>query len=502
MPERGFLIEMSVLKKQLAMVLSAAIGMAGFNLHAAYLVEVDIDGLDDGTLVYSPDFSFGGDTTFAYQSVHGTAIGLTGGDSIYGGNGSSFLDTYVFTYSPDSQSDNLIFFGGEALGDGNYASGETGGMPGRYAVYATWPTTSNVNGGLTTYQVDTAGDSTSFSVDQNSVGNVWVKVGEIDYTNGPITVTQTPESDAGVSMRAAGVLCERLSDGPGNGGYTGPPGPVIIGQGTTRTFGLSFVRNKADAQTNHYAVMQSTNLIDWSTTDLKLYSTNAFDTENELITFRLMEPMTGISQQFLKVQKIPKMPAVEPYVAMTYDDGPHPVNTPILLDVLAERNIRATFFVVGSNAQKYPQIIRRMLNEGHEIGNHTLNHYDLTTLSNEEIITEVADCRDAIVAAATLPTPILRPPYGAINNPIRNLIFNEFGYPTILWDVDPRDWDMAVPDEDVVDTILTQSGHGDIILTHDLHARTIALMPEILDGLLTNGFSFVTVTELLLLEGK
>jgi peptidoglycan/xylan/chitin deacetylase (PgdA/CDA1 family) len=249
-------------------------------------------------------------------------------------------------------------------------------------------------------------------------------------------------------------------------------------------------------------VLQSTNLTNWSSTDLKLVSNIDLDAENELVTFRLMAPMAMTDHQFLKVQVIPKMPATVPFVAMTFDDGPHPDYTPVLLDMLAERNIRATFYVVGSNVQKYPHIVRRMLNEGHEIANHSLNHARLTDLTDAEVVAEVAGCRDAVVAAATRPTATIRPTYGAVNDSIRDLIFDEFGYPAILWDVDPRDWDMAVSDEDVVDTILTESDHGEIILTHDIHARTIAVMPEILDGLLTNGFSFVTVTELLELQGN
>ena len=491
---------MSVTKKQLIMTLCVAIGIGSSTLQAAYLIEVDTDGLDDGVLVFSPDFSFGGDTTTAGPSVAATTIGLTGGDSIFGGNGSSDLDTYVFTYAPDSRLDNLFFDPGTPLSAGNYASGVAGGGPGRYAVYATWPTTSNVDGGLTTYQIDSAGDSASFSVNQNEVGNVWVKVGEVNYTSGPITVTQTPEANTSVSMRAAGILFELISGDPG--GYTGPPGPVTFGQGETRTFGLAFERNRTDALTNHFSVLQSTNLANWSNTDLKLVSIADLDPENELVTFRLMDPMAAVDRQFLKVKVIPKMPATVPFVAMTFDDGPHPDYTPALLDMLAERNIRATFYIVGSNAWKYPHILRRMINEGHEIGNHSVSHTDMTTLTDEEVIAEVAGCRDAVVAASTLPPATIRPPYGAVNQSLRNLFLDEFGYPTILWDVDPRDWDPAVSDEQVVDTILTESDHGEIILTHDIQARTIAVMPEILDGLLAQGFSFVTVTELLELQGN
>jgi peptidoglycan/xylan/chitin deacetylase (PgdA/CDA1 family) len=471
--------------------------------HAGYLIEIDTDGLDDGIIAWSPDFAFGGDTTTASQSIKATTIGLTGGDSIFGGNGSALPDSYVFTYAPDARADNQYLDAGMALGDGNFASGAIGGGPGRYAVYATWPTTTNVTGGLTNYHVATAGDSASFSIDQNTKGNVWVKLGEVDYTSGPITVTQTATSNTSVSMRAGGVLFERLSDG-GVGGYSGPAGPFILGEGPARLFGVAFPRNKAEALSSHFAVLHSSDLVSWSTSDLKLVSVSDIDAENELVAFRSMTPVAAMERQFLKVQTIPKMPLGDPpkYVAITYDDGPHPDRTPRLLDMLAARNIRATFYVVGTNAQKYPHILRRMINEGHEIGNHTVNHPDLTTLSTEQVIAEVAGCRDAVVAGATLPTATIRPPYGAVNPLLRDLFMSEFNYPTVLWNVDPRDWDTAVSDAQVIDTILTESNHGEIILCHDIHERTIGVMPTVLDGLLAQGFSFVTVTELLKLQGN
>lgn len=477
----------------------AVLGIGTATLRGAYLIEVDADGLDNGIIAYSPDFSFGGDTTTAIQSGAASAVGLTGGDSIFGGNGSS--DTYVFTYAPDSQIDNHFLDPGTPLGVGNYASGATGGGPGRYAVYASWLASTNVTGGLTKYRIDTAGGSTSFSADQNGSGNVWVKLGEIDYTSGPITVTQTATSNTYVSMRAAGVLFELMSDGTG-AGYTGPPGPVTFGQGQARSFGLAYKRNRTEAQSTHFAFMQSPNLMDWSTSDLKLVSITDFDAGHELVTFRSMAPMATMGRQFIKVRATPKMAPTAPYVAITHDDGPHPDRTPRLLDILAARNIRATFYVVGTNAQKYPHLIRRMINEGHEIGNHTVNHPRLTDLTTEAVIAEVAGCRDAVVAAGTIPTATIRPPYGAVNDSLRALFLSEFGYPTVLWDVDSRDWDTSVSDAEVVNTILTEADHGEIILTHDVHERTILVMPAVLDGLLAEGFSFVTVSELLKLQGK
>jgi peptidoglycan/xylan/chitin deacetylase (PgdA/CDA1 family) len=490
------------MKSRLAVAaISAACGVLPL-ANAAYLIEIDTDGLDDATITWNPGFSFGGDTTAAFQSIAATTIGLTGGDSIYGGDGSALPDTYVFIHSPDSQPDNLYLDPGMALGDGNFASGANGGVPGRYAIYATWPSTSNVTGGPAQYQVETSGDSASFSIDQNSKGNIWVKLGEIEYTSGPITVTQTSTSNTSVSMRAAAVLFERLSDGA-IGTYSGPPGPFVLGEGPSRLFGLAFSRSKLDAQSTHFTVLHSTDLVTWSTSDLKLVSITEIDTETELVAFRSMLPLAEENRQFLKVVPIPKMPLGDPhkYVAITYDDGPHPDHTPQLLDMLAARNIRATFFVVGTNAVKYPHLLRRMINEGHEIANHTMNHQDLTTLTNEEVIAEVAGCRDSVVAAATLPTATIRPPYGAVNQSLRDLFMREFGYPTVLWNVDPRDWDPAVSDQQVIDTILTEADHGEIILCHDIHERTIAVMPTVLDGLLAQGFSFVTVTELRALQG-
>jgi peptidoglycan/xylan/chitin deacetylase (PgdA/CDA1 family) len=467
---------------------------------AAYLVQIDTDGADDGRIGWNPDFAFGGDTTTAVESTNTRAPGMSAGDSIFGGNGNSGPDTYVFTYSPGVRADNLFLDRGTPLGGGDVASGAVGGVPGTYAVYACWPTSTNVSGGLTTYQVTTAGSTASRSVDQNATGDVWVKIGEVEHASGAITVTQTAGANTFVSMRAAGVLFERLVDG-GDPGYTGPPGPVIFGQGAGRSFGIAFRRNRTEALSHHFAAVESEDLVDWRTTDLKLFSVTASDPEHDLVTFRSMLPMSAGPRRFLAVRKTARMPVGANYVAITFDDGPHPTRTPQLLELLAERNIRATFYVTGINAGYHPQVIRRMLNEGHEIGNHSQTHARLTDLTLDEVRAEVEGCRDAVVAAATLPTTSIRPPYGAVNPALRDLFQNEYGYPTVLWEVDPRDWDSAVSNEQVIATILNDSDSGEIILCHDIHQRTIDVMPAVLDGLLARGFTFVTVREILALRG-
>jgi len=199
---------------------------------------------------------------------------------------------------------------------------------------------------------------------------------------------------------------------------------------------------------------------------------------------------TGSGLSYSRVQ------VSEPYVAMTFDDGPHPVNTPRLLNILKERNIKATFYVVGTNAQSYPHILRRMIAEGHEIGNHTKTHAYLTRLSAEGVRNELGFTHRAIVQATGVPPRTMRPPYGAVNTRLKKQIKQEFGYPSIMWAVDPQDWKR--PGSSVVaNRIVSATRNGAIILAHDIHSPTISAMPNALDRLLAKGFRFVTVTQLI-----
>jgi peptidoglycan-N-acetylglucosamine deacetylase len=189
----------------------------------------------------------------------------------------------------------------------------------------------------------------------------------------------------------------------------------------------------------------------------------------------------------------------QPVVAMTFDDGPHPTLTPKLLDILKERNIKCTFFVIGSSARAYPQIIRRILAEGHEIANHTYTHCNLPTRTDAQIRSELQQSEDALVAAANYRPHLIRPPYGAINQRIKQLMFTEFGYSTIMWSVDPQDW--RRPGVAAVTSRLVNGAHpGAIMLAHDIHPPTIQAMPSMFDQLLAKGYRFVTVSQLLNLE--
>ena len=187
------------------------------------------------------------------------------------------------------------------------------------------------------------------------------------------------------------------------------------------------------------------------------------------------------------------------YIAMTFDDGPHPSNTPRLLDMLSARNIKATFYVIGRSVDLYPNVVRRTVAEGHEIGNHSNTHRLLSKLSDEEVRSDLARCRDAVGRAAGVQPRTLRPPYGGLLQRQREMVHAEFGYPTILWSVDPLDWKR--PGAGVISSrILAGASAGGIVLAHDLHSQTVDAMPATLDALLRRGFKFVTVSQLLAMK--
>ena len=185
-----------------------------------------------------------------------------------------------------------------------------------------------------------------------------------------------------------------------------------------------------------------------------------------------------------------------PYIALTFDDGPNATLTPKLLDLLAARHMKATFFVVGQNAAEYPEILKRMVREGHEIASHSWSHPNLGKMSDEAVRRELQKTDDAIVAAIGKRPTLLRPPYGSITAPQKRWIYDEFGYRTIIWDVDPLDWKRPGPSV-VTARILKETKAGSIILAHDIHAPTIEAMPATFDQLAKKGFKSVTVTELL-----
>lgn len=180
-------------------------------------------------------------------------------------------------------------------------------------------------------------------------------------------------------------------------------------------------------------------------------------------------------------------------IALTFDDGPHPSGTPVLLDGLAERNVKVTFFVIGENAVKYPKLLTREAEEGHIIGNHTYSHVDLTKMSQEAAECELEKTNAAIEAVTGKKTEYMRPPYGAWKKEMEE----KTGMMAVLWNVDPLDW-KTENETEIVNKVVTETEENDIILLHDCYLSSAKAALRIIDIMQAKGYEFVTVDELLL----
>jgi len=188
-----------------------------------------------------------------------------------------------------------------------------------------------------------------------------------------------------------------------------------------------------------------------------------------------------------------------PVVALTFDDGPHGVLTPKLLDILRDAHVRATFFVLGSNVSAYPDIARRIVAEGHEIASHSWSHPSLTKVSAGRFEHEIRDTTDIIERTTGQRVTMMRPPYGALNHRVTKALLEDYQLDVILWDVDPLDW--RRPGSDAITRRLVSGAHpGAILLAHDIHPGTIAAIPATIAQLKAKGFSFATVSELLVMD--
>ncbi len=182
-------------------------------------------------------------------------------------------------------------------------------------------------------------------------------------------------------------------------------------------------------------------------------------------------------------------------VAITFDDGPGPY-TSRLLDELNKRGAKATFFCTGTNAQRYPELLKRIAAEGHQLANHTQNHKNLAKLSADGVKSEINTTRDMLVAAGGEGTYYIRPPYGNHNATVRE----NANAPIILWSVDPEDWkyrNAATVSRNIMSTVRD----GDIILLHDIHKTSVDAAIDVVDKLIKKGYECVTVSELLRRRG-
>jgi cellulose synthase/poly-beta-1,6-N-acetylglucosamine synthase-like glycosyltransferase/peptidoglycan/xylan/chitin deacetylase (PgdA/CDA1 family) len=209
---------------------------------------------------------------------------------------------------------------------------------------------------------------------------------------------------------------------------------------------------------------------------------------------------------------IDQLGAAHKKLAITFDDGPDPNWTPKILDVLKQKNVPATFFVIGVDASQYPQILRREYAEGHEIGNHTYTHPDWENpnLSATQIKWELNLTQRLIESTLGTKSILFRPPYGIDHQPeyaeeVSHLpIAQDMGYLIIGQKIDPHDWKQVngkqVPAAEIVDGVVSQAGDGNIVLFHDGggdRTQTLLALPQIIDKLRAEGYDFVSVPDLI-----
>lgn len=185
-------------------------------------------------------------------------------------------------------------------------------------------------------------------------------------------------------------------------------------------------------------------------------------------------------------------------IALTFDDGPNAKTTPLILDILEKYGIKATFFIIGENAEYNGGLLKREVAAGHEIGNHTYSHTSLKNMTTEDLTGEIIRAENAIEKAAGIKTELFRPPEGICDTDIAKAAF-DLGYNVIIWKVDTRDW-AGTPYLKIAEGVRENLRPGDIVLMHD-SASTTENTPRALEilipELLAKGWEFVTVSELI-----
>lgn len=216
-----------------------------------------------------------------------------------------------------------------------------------------------------------------------------------------------------------------------------------------------------------------------------------------VIQFNLKSSETKgeIPKQFEEAKAALQEQIEKPMIALTFDDGPNAQFTPKLLEGLKQRNVHATFFLIGENIEQNSNrnLVKQMYEEGHLIGNHTYRHLEITKLSDEEAYEEIKSTNDLIESIIGKAPEYMRPPFGSWQ---KNLEKKMMIIP-VLWTVDPLDWTTENVDE-IVNKVVTETKENDIILLHDCYNSSVIAALRIVDLLQAEGYQFVTVDKLLL----
>ncbi|WP_443029327.1 polysaccharide deacetylase family protein [Sporofaciens musculi] len=202
--------------------------------------------------------------------------------------------------------------------------------------------------------------------------------------------------------------------------------------------------------------------------------------------------MKGTTKETIE-HKTSSMEGEAPRIAITFDDGPSAHCTGRLLDGLKERGIKGTFFLIGKNAEENPELVKRLYEEGHLIGNHTYSHVEITKLSDEDAKKEIMETDRVISSITGEHVEYMRPPFGLWQEELEE----ELDVMPVMWSVDPLDWTTKNVEE-VVNKVVTETEENDIILLHDCYDSSVDAALRIVDILKKKGFEFVTVDELLM----
>lgn len=186
------------------------------------------------------------------------------------------------------------------------------------------------------------------------------------------------------------------------------------------------------------------------------------------------------------------------YIALTFDDGPHPKYTPKTLALLKKNKVKATFFVVGEMAEKYPELVKAEVAAGHCIGNHTYHHVNLTKISGENVAIELEACNEVLQRITGKVPRLFRPPGGDYNHQVAE-VSAALNSTMVLWTDDPGDY--ASPGAKVIETrLLNNVKNGGIILVHDGIQQTLDILPQVITYLKQQGYEFVTVEQMLAIQ--
>jgi polysaccharide deacetylase family sporulation protein PdaB len=183
-------------------------------------------------------------------------------------------------------------------------------------------------------------------------------------------------------------------------------------------------------------------------------------------------------------------------VSLTFDAAWGNEDTQTLIDILGKYNVKATFFVVGAWAEKYPESVQALSDAGHEVMNHSNDHAHFSKLSANEIVANIKSCNEKVAAVTGVTPTLFRAPYGEYDDNVIKTV-NSMGMHTIQWDVDSLDW-KEIPADEIAKRVTSKVAPGSIVLFHNAALHTPEALPSIIEFLLQNGYSIVPVSEIIL----